>query len=134
MLKKILVIDNDADFVESVCALLNAKGYKAIFANSGKEGIEKLQSEKVDMVLLDIMMERRTEGIEVVKKIKNNIETQNIPVIIITGIRKKLNLTFGFEVDEKWLPAKTILEKPVKPEVILKTIEEIFNENASSSE
>ena len=43
---------------------------------------------------------------------------------MMTGIRKEMNLPFGFEPDETWLPVKNVLEKPVKPEVLLKAIED----------
>jgi hypothetical protein len=54
--------------------------------------------------------------------LKHDAATKDIPVVLVTGIRKAMNLAFGFEPDEDWLPVKTVLEKPVKPEVLLQAI------------
>ncbi|HPP13418.1 MAG TPA: hypothetical protein PKW42_11875, partial [bacterium] len=65
-----------------------------------------------------------TEGFDIARNLKNDATTCEIPVVIITGIRKDMNLPFGFEPDEDWLPVKAVLEKPIKPETLLKTVRE----------
>ena len=70
------------------------------------------------------MMTTKSEGFDVAKLLKNETVTKDIPVILITGIKRDMNLPFGFELDDDWLPVKAVLEKPVKPDVLLKTVEE----------
>jgi two-component system, OmpR family, alkaline phosphatase synthesis response regulator PhoP len=119
MAKKVLVIDDDNDFVESVVNLLEARGYTVTSASNGKEGVEKAKSSKPDLILLDVMMTTKDEGFNVARELQSIDGVKGTPVIMVTGVRKEMNLPFGFEPDETWLPVKQILEKPVKPENLL---------------
>ena len=123
MAKKILIIDDDADFVEATTALLDAKGFEVVTAPDGESGFAAARSEKPDLMLLDVMMTYDSEGLDMAKKFKEDPQTRGIPVVMITGIRRAMNLNFNFESDEDWLPVKAVLEKPVKPEVLLDTID-----------
>jgi CheY-like chemotaxis protein len=122
MAKKILVIDDDPDFVESVVNLLEAKGYQVASASNGKDGIAKAKTEKPSLILLDVMMNTKDEGFTVARELQQAAEVKGTPVVMVTGVRKEMNLPFGFEPDETWLPVKQILEKPVKPETLLKAV------------
>lgn len=122
MAKKILVIDDDPDFVESVVNLLEAKGYQVASASNGGEGIAKAKSLKPNLILLDVMMNTKDEGFTVARELQQTAEVKGTPVVMVTGVRKEMNLPFGFEPDETWLPVKQILEKPVKPELLLKAV------------
>jgi two-component system alkaline phosphatase synthesis response regulator PhoP len=124
MAKKVLMIDDDPEFTEAITNILDAKGYDVVSAGDGKEGVEKAKKEKPDIILLDVMMTTKSEGFDVARELSKEPNLKGTPVVMLTGIRKEMNLPFGFEPDEDWLPVKAFLEKPVKPEVLLKTIEE----------
>jgi two-component system, OmpR family, alkaline phosphatase synthesis response regulator PhoP len=124
MPKRVLVIDDDVDFVEAVTTLLDAKGYDAVSAPNGEEGLRLAEKQRPDVILLDVMMTRQTEGFDVAQHLNSSDSLKTVPVIMITGIRKEMSLPFGFQPDEKWLPVTVVLEKPVKPEVLLESIEE----------
>ncbi|MDD5621804.1 MAG: response regulator [Actinomycetota bacterium] len=124
--KKILIIDDDPDFVESVERILEARGYSVDTAINGTEGVKKAKEITPDLILLDVMMTRKTEGFELSRELPKDKDLKSIPVIIITGIREKMNLPFGFEPDETWLPVKAVLEKTVKPDQLLGKIEEFI--------
>jgi CheY-like chemotaxis protein len=104
--------------------LLEAKGYHVESASNGKEGYEKAKQVKPDIILLDVMMTHKTEGFDIARSMKNDPVTKDIPVVMVTGIRKDMNVPFKFEPDSDWLPVKAVLEKPVKPDVLLRTVEE----------
>ena len=123
MAKTILMIDDDADFRESIANLLEAKGYDVDAAADGKEGLEKAKANKPDLILLDVMMTTKSEGFDVARELHNLEALKDTPVIMITGVRREMNLPFGFEPDEDWLPVKELLEKPIKPEVLLNAVE-----------
>ena len=129
MAHKVLIIDDDADFVEATSNLLDAQGYTTDSAPNGKIGIAKAKEEKPDIILLDVMMTRNTEGFEVARELSKDKKLKNIPVIIITGVRREMSLPFGFEPDDAWLPVKGVLEKPVKPNVLLKTVAQCIEGN-----
>ncbi len=120
---KILIIDDESDFIDSIKGILEARGYKTESANDGDEGLKKAKVFNPDLILLDVMMTRKTEGFDVSRKIPKDEALKSIPVILVTGIREKLNLPFGFEPDKTWLPVKAILEKTVKPDQLLAEIE-----------
>jgi two-component system alkaline phosphatase synthesis response regulator PhoP len=122
MAKKILVIDDDPDFVDSVENLLEAKGYQVVSASNGKEGVEKARVEKPDLILLDVMMNTKDEGFNVARQMHQIPEIKDTPVVLVTGVRREMNLPFGFEPDETWLPVRQVLEKPVKSEILLKVV------------
>lgn len=127
MVNKVLVIDDDNDFVESIVNLLEARGYTVASASNGQEGVEKAKANKPDLILLDVMMTTKDEGFNVARQLQSTDEVKGTPVIMVTGVRKEMNLPFGFEPDETWLPVKQILEKPVKPEALLKAVAEALN-------
>ena len=124
MAKKVLMIDDDPEFVEAISNLLDAKGYDVYTASNGKDGVKKAKAENPDIILLDVMMTTKNEGFNVARELHDDQTLQSTPIIIMTGIRREMNLPFGFEPDETWLPVKQVLEKPVKPEVLLTAISE----------
>jgi two-component system, OmpR family, alkaline phosphatase synthesis response regulator PhoP len=124
MAKKVLMIDDDAEFIDAITNILDAKGYDVVSAADGKDGIAKAKQEKPDIILLDVMMTTKSEGFDVARELSKDANLKNTPVVMLTGVRKEMNLPFGFEPDPDWLPVTVFLEKPVKPETLLKTIEE----------
>lgn len=124
MAKKVLIIDDDAEYREATTTLLEAKGFEVITAENGEQGFEKAKSQVPDIILLDVMMTHKSEGFDIARNLKQENKTKNVPVIIVSGVRKEMNLPFGFEPDQDWLPVKTVLEKPIKPDALLKAIAE----------
>lgn len=123
---KILLVDDDADFVVSTSALLEAHNYSVISAYDGKSGFQKADDEKPDLLLLDVMMSTKTEGFDVARQIAQHEKLKKMPVILLTGIRNDMNLPYGFEPDEEWLPVYKVMEKPVQPDKLINTIEELL--------
>jgi CheY-like chemotaxis protein len=120
--KRILLVDDDVDFVESNRDLLEASGYEVLAAHDGQAGLDLAVKEKPDLMILDVMMAHDTEGFEVSRKIPQTPELRGMPVIMVTGIRKELEVPYTLEPDQTWLPVQTLLEKPVPPEVFLEEI------------
>jgi CheY-like chemotaxis protein len=124
MANKVLMIDDDPEFVEAISNLLDARGYDVHTASNGRDGVAKAKVENPDIILLDVMMTTKDEGFNVARELHENETLRSTPIIIMTGIRREMNLPFGFEPDETWLPVRKVLEKPVKPEVLLSAIAE----------
>jgi CheY-like chemotaxis protein len=124
MATRVLMIDDDSEFVEATMTVLSARGYEVDSAPNGKAGIAKARMHKPDLILLDVMMTTKTEGFDVAREIHKNKELADVPVILLTGVKKEMSLPFGFEPDEAWLPVKGVLEKPVRPDVLLKAVAE----------
>ncbi len=125
--KKILIIDDDPDFVDSITAVLEARDYKVESAPDGTEGFKKAKEIIPDLIILDVMMTKNTEGFEVSREFQKDEDLKSVPIIMITGIREQMNLAFGFEPDGTWLPVKAVLEKTIKPDQLLAKVAEFIN-------
>lgn len=89
--KKILIIDDDEDFRISIRTLLESHKYQVTEAESGKQGLEKIKSEKPDLIVLDIMMETIDEGYllnQVIKFQKDFEEYRNMPILMVSSIQE----------------------------------------------
>ncbi len=120
--KRILLIDDDADLTASNKELLEGSGYEVASALDGACGIKKAKQVKPDLIVLDVMMRTETEGFDVSRALQEDPELKDVPVILLTGIRKAMRLPFKFEPDKDWLPVKVVLEKPVSPPRFLEEI------------
>lgn len=87
--KTILVVEDDKDMNELICAVLAEAGYKTISVSTGEKGIERAHQDKPDLVLLDIELPKM-DGIEVCRSITSHEETKGIPVIMVT-IKRELS-------------------------------------------
>ncbi|MCJ7497441.1 MAG: response regulator [candidate division Zixibacteria bacterium] len=94
---KILVIDDEAEITEIVETFLKDAGYQVMIENSSVMGIERAKNFKPDLILLDIMMPFM-DGYEVCDELKKNKETENIPVIFLTGKDAKSDEGRSFRV------------------------------------
>ncbi|MFW5996701.1 MAG: response regulator [Verrucomicrobiota bacterium] len=125
---KILLVDDDNDLVESTVLLLESHNYQVMSAGDGKSGFQKAREIKPDLMILDVMMTTKTEGFDVARKIAADPDLRDMPVILLTGIRREMELPYGFEPDEDWLPVYTVLEKPLEPDKLISKIEELLQQ------
>ena len=126
--KKILVVDDDEDFVESTRDLLEAYGYEVRTAYDGMSGFETAKREHPDLMILDVMMAHATEGFEIARKIQEVPELQRMKVLLVSGVTKVMRLSFTLEPDSDWLPVDRVFEKPIDPERFIAEIEKVLNE------
>jgi CheY-like chemotaxis protein len=117
MKKKILVIDDDPQFVSNMKQLLEANSYEVDTASSGKEGCVKAETSLPDLITIDVMMETWDEGFKVVDKLRENAKTNNIPRILLSavGLHSSLDDLSSPELND----VEFVLQKPVKPAVLL---------------
>lgn len=122
MPKKILIIDDDTNFRESTKEFLEVQDFQVISCSTGSEGFEKAKADKPDGILLDVMIEDMSTGLGIAKKLRDDAETSNIPVIILTGIKQANQLLNSYAPGEGFPNVKSSLEKPVEPDLLLKMI------------
>ncbi|MBF0252622.1 MAG: response regulator [Candidatus Omnitrophica bacterium] len=84
MAKKILLVDDEPDFVNAVKMRLEHSGYKVVIGHNGVECVEKALTEKPDLILLDVMMPFK-DGYSALKDLKSKESTKGIPVIMLTA-------------------------------------------------
>ena len=127
---KILIVDDDIDFVESTRTILEAKPYEVIVAHEGNEGLEKARQEKPDLILLDVIMPVK-DGFSAAEQLKKDPQLKKIPLIMLTGFSSKrqessIPVSRGFALE-----AEEYLEKPVTPETLLATVEKFLKKTSS---
>jgi len=126
MEKKILLVDDEVDFVEITKVALENKGYQVVVAYDGKEALNMVQKEKPDLIILDVMMATKTEGFDVSREIRKQKEFQNTPIIMLTAIRERMDVKWKIQPDKDWLPVTEFMEKPIPPEKLIEKIEEML--------
>ena len=118
---RILLIDDDHDFVEATRTVLESGPYEVIVAYDGDEGLAKLEEEQPDLVLLDIIMPTR-DGFQVCEKLKGDPELWHIPVIMLTSLSQRISDTAYSVLDGLMLEADDFIDKPVRPTELLARI------------
>ena len=106
---KILVCDDERHIVRLIQVNLERQGYTVTTAFDGKEGLEKIRAEKPDLVVLDVMMPYM-DGFEVLKTIRREPETENLPVIMLTAKAQDKDVFEGYHYG-----ADMYLTKPFNP-------------------
>ena len=124
---KILVTDDDQDIRDSLQAILEAQDYEVITAADKAEGMEKIKTEKPDLMILDVMMTSLDDGFEMARELKQDPQLKKIPILMLTGIEEELGIEFKSTAgDPKWNPVDGFLEKPVDPDTLLAEIAKLL--------
>ena len=143
MSKKILIVDDEPDVLTFTSAVLEENGYSSAKAKNGVEGIELVYKEKPDLVLLDLMMPKKS-GIMMFQELRKDPKMSHIPVIVVTGISEVTGVDFrNFMykqplknekkfVETTGLTKYTIpdgyIEKPIDPDELIKVIKKVLKE------
>jgi CheY-like chemotaxis protein len=122
---QILLVDDDQDLIEMNKTVLAQRGHNVAVAYSATEAQTTAQSNQPDLAVLDVMMEEKTAGFELARKLHS--QYPSMPMIMLTGISKEMSLGYSFEPDETWLPISKFMEKPVNPRVLADEIEKILS-------
>ncbi|MDI6769674.1 MAG: response regulator [Anaerolineales bacterium] len=120
---KLLIIDDDPDYVAGIRSVLEKAEYSVDVAYNPKDGFQALQSKQYDLLLLDIMMGRGAEGIALARKLRKDPKLRELPVLIITGIREQIAFLFpGQPVHPHFVELDELVEKPVEPKLLLEKV------------
>lgn len=115
---KILLVDDDADFVESTKTILQSKPYDVLVAANGDEGLRKAKQEKPDLILLDIIMPVE-DGFTAAEQLKKDPQLSEIPVVMLTSYAAKGTGTAIPRSQGLKLEADDYIDKPVSPQTLL---------------
>tara|TARA_Y100000031_G_C8102137_1_gene329199 strand:- start:219 stop:590 length:372 start_codon:yes stop_codon:yes gene_type:complete len=121
---KVLIVDDETDFLEVLSARLKRSGYAVITAADGKDGVSKLYSERPDLVLLDVMMPN-LNGYELCRQIKSDQKLCKTPVVILSARGQRDDVLHGKEVG-----ADAYFMKPFDSNDLISKIEHILGQVA----
>lgn len=123
MAKRLLIIDDDPDYVAGIKAILDKAGFEVEVANDPKAGLRALQTRPYDLLLLDIMMGRGAEGVMIARKLRKDSKLREMPVLIITGMREQIAFLFpGEPIHPGFVKLDELVEKPVEPNLLLEKV------------
>ncbi len=122
---RILLIDDDVDFVEATKTILETKSYQVSVAYNGDEGLKKAREEKPDLILLDVIMPVK-DGFSVAEHLKKDTQLSKTPIIMLTAFAQKVSETSLSVSQALTLEAEDYLDKPVSPEELLKRVEKLL--------
>lgn len=109
---KVLLVDEDAEFVRSTRELLEGQGYDVISAATGESGFQKILKERPDMLILDVAVAGKTTLFEATHRVPGAVELRTMPVLLVAAASGP---ALGAEADKTWLPVGNVLKKPIDP-------------------
>lgn len=120
---KILLIDDDIDFIEATKTILESNHYNVVFAYEGEAGLQTAREENPDLVLLDIIMPVKN-GFTAAEQFKQDPKLSKIPIIMLTSFSTKgpgTGIPFSKGLS---LEAEDYVEKPISPDELLKKVQQ----------
>jgi two-component system alkaline phosphatase synthesis response regulator PhoP len=127
---KILLVDNDVDFIDLNKAVLENSGFDVVVAYSSAEGLDRVRFEQPDLIVLDLMMEKHDSGFGFAKAMKADPTTKNIPILMLTAVGSETGMEFSQELDGYWMKTDDYANKPLLPEDLVKKINELLARSA----
>lgn len=128
---KIVIIDDDPSFLEITGAILKRFGYLVLTAANTETGLDLIETEKPDLLILDIMMASVDEGLNFAVKLRQNEALRRLPIIIVSaqpGTEK--GYTRSIDQDLDWIAADIFMEKPVDPQSLHHNIQLLLKKTA----
>jgi two-component system phosphate regulon response regulator PhoB len=123
--ERILIVDDEEDILELVRYNVEREGYQTQCAVTGEQALQIVETEKVDLVILDLMLPG-INGLEVAKSIKRNPQKTGIPIIMLTAKGEETDIITGLE-----LGADDYVTKPFSPKILLARIKAVIRKNRS---
>jgi CheY-like chemotaxis protein len=125
---RILIVEDDTDFVLALRTVLEAQGFEAEEAASAQEGIEKVLRDQPDALILDVMLPGGHEGFEVARALREQHGLKELPIVILTSLHQKQEVPYRFAPDETYLPVDVFLDKSADLEQVADTVKELLGE------
>lgn len=121
----ILVVDDEEDILELVRFHLSREGYEVLCAETGEEGWRKVKSHPIDLLVVDLMLPG-IDGLELTRRLKNDVQTRQIPVLMLSAKGEEVDIVTGLE-----LGADDYVTKPFSPRVLVARVRAAFRRQAT---
>jgi two-component system response regulator VicR len=125
--KLVVCIEDEPEMIDLVKLILSRKGFQVVGAMGGREGLEAIQAQKPDLVLLDLMMPDM-DGWEVYQKMKADDATKSIPVIVVTAKAQSIDKVLGLHIAK----VDDYITKPFGPQELLESVEQVLARQTQS--
>jgi DNA-binding response OmpR family regulator len=120
--QKILIVDDDRDYVEALSTFLEAHHFVVLKAHNGAEGLMLAKMQHPDLIIMDVIMSERTEGFFTVQEIRHIEALKTVPIFVLSSLYSRVT-DFGVPPDSSWLAHDEFLAKPVNMSELLEKIQ-----------
>ena len=128
MAGKILAVDDDPDILDALTMILESRGYQVVTARNGAEGLAKIEAEKPDLMILDLLMPK-LDGFGVCKKLRHDTkwaQYRRMPVLVVTSVREDASRRrYELETGQE-LGVDDYVEKPFSPDILLERVDKLI--------
>jgi DNA-binding response OmpR family regulator len=124
--KRILIVDDDKDYGDALRIVLENNGYEVQQALNIRDGQKALTGDKPDLIILDVMMDRHTDGFDFCYNLKHNDACRTIPVMMVTAVTEKTGFKFSPETDGEYLEADAYVAKPIPVTELLSRVNKMI--------
>ena len=122
--KTVLIVDDDQDLVE-INSRIVGRRYNILTALSAKECLQIMQIARPDLIVMDVIMENMTAGLDAVKTLERSGALNGVPVLFLTSVNEHFD--YRQQVDANYYPMAKWMDKPVKPTHLLNAIRELLD-------
>lgn len=119
---KVLVVDDDPDFVKVTSKVLEKAGHEVVSAANGAKALKTMRQEKPDVVLLDIMMSYILDGLDVSREMAEDPDLKDVPIIMVTSLTGVKGS--GIFPTDEYIPVDEWLSKPIDPDTLVERVNE----------
>lgn len=119
-MKRILIVDDDPDFVEATRIVLESAGYEVMSAADGDEGLRAVKEQQPDLVVLDVIMKTVLDGLHMSQEMANDPDQVNTPILMVTSIANS-DYAALFPTDD-YIHIDDFVSKPISPDDLLRRV------------
>jgi DNA-binding response OmpR family regulator len=123
----VLIVDDDQDYGEALKIVLENQGFRIRHALNIRDGRAFINEERPDVIILDVMMEKMTDGFNLCSDLKNDSACSTIPILMVTAVTDKTGFKFSPETDGEYLLADDYVSKPIPVSELVARIKKLVN-------
>jgi CheY-like chemotaxis protein len=124
---KILIVDDDLDLTRALKTSLESERYTVVTAADKTEGMEKVNTERPNLIILDVMMSTWEDGFEMARILKKDPQFKDISILMLTAVKDRSGMDFKSTAgDPTWCPVDGFLDKPVELDVLLAEVRKLL--------
>ena len=124
--KRILIVDDDQDYGDALRIVLENNGYEVNHVLNIRDGQKALEGEKPNLIILDVMMDRHTDGFDLCYNLKHDEACRTIPIMMVTAVTEKTGFKFSPETDGEYLEADAYVAKPIPVAELLSRVNKLI--------
>jgi DNA-binding response OmpR family regulator len=122
----VLIVDDDQDYGDALRIMLENSGYEVRHVLNIRDGQKALEGEKPDLIILDVMMDRHTDGFDLCYNLKHDEACRSIPIMMVTAVTEKTGFKFSPETDGEYLEADAYVAKPIPVAELLSRVNKMI--------